>query len=374
MRSKKIMAVALAAAMATGTLVAPASQLEAKAAAGFVSVNNQASGISSVSFHTPEDTLRQYAGLSWEELDMKMKLRLNVTDSECGPLARKALGDKAYFLGAEEVKFLDMDLEKCLGNSGWTQDVERTYAPIRVSIALPKDSDPKKDYAVISLKEAGEVDVLGDLDADPKTVTVDSDYFDTFLIASAPAGTFDRYRQVDSVAVESLELPIYVKKIGSTVNILGDHPMGVLTDEAEARAAVGGKALSLGISGITPGVNAMYALDSAVKGTNAENKRRAGKKADGSDEVVPGYSEMNLLVGAGVRATSTNGKLRITIGVPYSFPVYADYAVAVLNMDGTVTIMKDIDENPCTVTIDTDQFRTYMFLWGKKGAFDSIGQ
>lgn len=370
MRSKKIKVAVLAAAV-IGILAMPAAQMEAKAE-GFVSVNNRASGISTVTFHTPESTLRQYAGLTWEELDMRMKLRLNVTDSECGPLAKKALSDHAYYMGTEEVKLLDMDLEKCMGNSGWTQDVEKTYAPIRVSIALPAGSDPAKDYAVISLKEGGAVEVLGDLDTDPKTVTVDSKYFDTFLIVSAPAGTFDDYRETDSIAVESLELPIYVKKIGSTVNILGNHPMGVLTDEAEVKATVGGKAVSLGIERVTPGPNAMYALDSAAKKTNAENKRRAATKADGSDEVVPSYYEMNLRVGPGERATSTNGKVRITISVPSSFPVYADYAVAVLNMDGSVTLMKDIDENACTITVDTDQFRTYLFLWGYKGAFDSI--
>ena len=58
--------------------------------------------------------------------------------------------------------------------------------------------------------------------------------------------------------------------------------------------------------------------------------------------------------------------------VPYGLPAYADYAVAVLNMDGTVTIMKDMDQNESTITFDTDQFRTYVFLWGKKGAFDNL--
>lgn len=368
MKSKKIMGIVLTAAMAMGILMAPATKLAAEAGE-FVSVNNQASGISRVAVQTPENTMRLYVGMSWQELDMRMKLRLNVTDGKCGPLAQTSLSNRALALGASEEKLLDMDLEKCLNNSGWTSDIDRTVAPIRVCITLPADSDPAKDYAVISLREEGAVEVLGDLDADPKTITVDSDYFNLFMIVSAPKGTFDAYRIESPNALDVLEIPVYVRKIGSTVPILKEYPMGVLTDALDVRAAAGGKNVTLEIKELTPGASAMYAIDNAVKSTNAENKRKAASKADGSDEVVPVYHEMDMK-GAGKRITDTTGKLRLTIGIPYYFPAYADYAAAVLNMDGTVTIMKDIDENPSTITIDTDQFRTYMFLWGKEGAFD----
>lgn len=369
MKSKKIMAIVLTAAVVLGILATPAAQLEVKAA-GSVSVNNRASGISSVSIQTPQNTARLYAGLSWELLEMGICLRLNVSDSACGPLARRALSNRAAALGVNEVKILDMDLEKYLNNTGWTEDIEETQDRIRVCMALPAGSDPTKDYAVLSLKEAGEVEVLGDLDTDPATITVDSDYFDTFMIVAGSAGAFNAYRVESPNALDNLEIPVYVKKIGSTVKIEKDYPMGVLTDEATVKAIAGAQHVSLQMSAVMPGDLAKYSLDHAIKYTNAANKRKAGIKEDKSDEIVPSYHELELKTGAGDRITSTNGKLRITMTVPYNFPAYADYAVAVLNMDGTTTIMKDLDENACTITIDTDQFRTYAFLWGKKGAFD----
>lgn len=368
MKLKKIIAAALTAALVLGILAAPETGLEAKAAET-VYTNNQATGIPGVNMQTPQQTVRLYAGLSWQQLEAGIGVRLNVSDSECGPLARRALTNMAAALGASEVKTLDMQLEKYLKKGGWFEEIAETTGRIRVGIALPAGSDPTKDYAVISLKAEGAVEVLGDLDPDPATITVDSDYFDTFMIVSGPAGAFDAYRTASPNAVDDLEIPVYVKKIGSTVKIEKDFPMGVLTDPGEVRAATGGKNVILQMTGVMPGDNAKYALDSAIKRTNALNKRKAATKADKSDEVIPSYFEMEMKAGSD-RITSTNGKLRITMAVPFDFPAYADYAVAVLNMDGTVTIMKDIDENDSTITIDTDQFRTYAFLWGKKGAFD----
>lgn len=369
MKLKKIMAVVLTAALMLGILAAPGAQLEVKAE-GLVYTYNRASGISSVVIQTPQDTVRLYAGLSWQLLEMGVGVRLNVTDSECGPLARRALTNMAAALGVREVKTLDMDLEKYMTKGGWTQDIEETTGRIRVSIALPAGSDPTSDYAVISLKAGGAVEVLGDLDLDPGTITVDSDSFDTFMIVAGPAGAFNAYRAASPNALDALGIPVYVKKIGSTVNVLKDYPMGMLTDLGQVRAAAGAQVSSMEMSGVVPGANAMYALDNAIKTTNAANKRKAATKEDKSDEVIPSYFEMEMKTGSGQRITNTNGKLRLTMAVPYDFPAYADYAVAVLNMDGSVTIMKDIDNNESTITIDTDQFRTYAFLWGKKGAFN----
>lgn len=369
MRLKKMMAAVLTAALVSGIMAMPGAGLEAKAAE-LVYTNNQASGISSVNMQTPQETVRLYAGMSWQLLEAGMGVRLNVSDSECGPLAKRALTNMALTLGVSEVKTLDMDLEIYMRKGGWSQDVDETTGRIRVCIALPAGSDPTRDYAVISLKADGAVEVLGDLDLDPATITVDSDYFDTFMIVAGPAGAFNAYRTASPNALDVLETPVYVKKIGSTVRIEKDFPMGVLTDPGQVRAATGGQNVSLQMTGVMPGDNAKYALDSAIKKTNAANKRKAAIKEDKSDEVVPSYFEMEMKTGSGARITNTSGKLRITMAVPYDFPAYADYAVAVLNMDGSVTIMKDIDDNESTITVDTDQFRTYAFLWGKKGAFD----
>lgn len=367
-------AIVLAAAMALGATAAVAAELPVKAAGGEPTVytTNQAAGIPGVKIQTPQDTAKIYAGLSWEMLDADISVRLNVSDSVCGPEARQTLNSMAAFLGATEVKTLDMDLEKYLEGTGWTKDIEETNSRIRVCITLPAGSDPTKDYAVISLREDGVLEVLSDLDPDPSTITIDSNYFDTFMIVAGRAGTFDAYRVMDPNALDRLTIPPYVRNIHSTINAasydLDVYALGVLTDAGTVRAAAGGQAVCLEMKGVIPEANAKYALDNAIRELNAANRA----EGDADKKVMGAHSccELELKTGSGKRIISTNGKLRITITLPYNFPIGMDYALAVLNEDGSTAILKDIDANESTITIDTDQFRTCVFLWGTKGAFD----
>ena len=46
-----------------------------------------------------------------------------------------------------------------------------------VGMTLPKGSDPTRDYAVISVRQDGSLEILGDLDPEPTTLTVDSSYY-----------------------------------------------------------------------------------------------------------------------------------------------------------------------------------------------------
>ena len=383
MRLKTVIATILSTAMAVCILAAPSAELQTKAAVKGAGVytNNQATGIPGVNIQTPQETVKLYARLSWALLEEGVGVRLNVTDSGCGPVAKRSLTSMAASLGASEVKTLDMDLEMYIGKGGWTEDIPETNGRIRVCIVLPEGSDLSKDYGVISIKKDGVMEVLGDLDLTPDTVTVDSDYFDTFMIVSAPAGTFYAYRVANPNALDKLETPVYVKKIGSTIKAESRsadvYSLGILTDVGAVRAAAGGKKVDyLELNKTIPGASAKNSLDNAIKQTKAENKTAPlpKKEEDDKKEDTQGYDyyEMELKTGAGERINSTNGKQRITMTVPYSFPAYADYAVAVLNMDGSVSILKDIDFNESTITVDTDQFRTYVFLWGRKGAFDGL--
>lgn len=361
MKLKKVAAMALSAAMVLGVLLAPEGQLQVKAAGG-VYINNKAKDIPAVSIQTPQEIVRLHSGISWAGLEENVSVRLNVTEAVCGPLAKKALRDRAASLGASEVAMLSMDMEYYLG-SGWSQDVKEINGALRVCIWLPEGSDLTKDYAVISLRKDSVTEVLGDLDPEPGTITVDSDYYDTFMIVSGPKGTFDAYKTPDPHALDNEELPVYVKKInGSTINTESKayevRSLGVLTDEATVIAAAGGRKVSLRLTDVLPGEKAKTALQQAVE-------RECGKKAD---EIK--FNELELVNDKGQRIINTSEKLMITITVPYYFPAYADYAVAVLNADGSVSILKDMDGNPSTVTISTDQFRTCVFLWGKEGAFD----
>lgn len=383
MRFKKGMATLMAAVMVAGILMMPAAGLQAEAVGRTgVYTNNQATGIPRVNIQTPQETTKLYAGLSWEAMEQDIGVRLNVADGACGPAGRKVLLDTALLLGAAEVKTLDMDLEAYVQNGGWTKDIPETNARIRVCIGLPAGSDPTMDYAVLCLKNGGGVEVLGDLDPDPSTITVDSEHFDTFMIVAAPMGTFNAYRVANPNALDEMECPVYVKWIGSTIGADVNrergtvYSLGMLTDAGTVWAAAGGKNVVLDMREVTPGILAKNSFDSVIKLTNAANKMYTVPKALENKEKrddTQTYSYYDIALQCGPeRVLTTNGKLRLTVTIPQDYPVYADYAVAVLNMDGSVTVMKDIDMNPNTITFDTDQFRLFVFLWGKKGAFDTM--
>lgn len=368
MKLKKVMAAVLATVMALCVFMVPAAGLQAEAAPDWsknwndvrVYTANLTKDIASVNMQTPETTVKLYAGLSWEALETNIGVRLNVSDSGCGAEARRAFNNLAVSLGAYVVKTLDMDLEKYT-RAGWTQDIVAVNSPIRVCMTLPSGCDLTKDYAVISVREDGGLEVLADLDPEPTTITVDSSYFDTFTIIAGNRGAFDAYRVASPYAVEQIWVSNYTKKVGTTIGTASNtnnlYSIGVVTDLATVRNAVGDQIVTLEVDDVEPGPNAKSVLQYAIRQTAA---RRVS------------YYEMELRNGRRERITQTNQKLRITMTVPYDFPAYADYAVAVLNMDGSVSILKDIDANDSTVTIDTDQFRTYAIIWGTKGAFDLL--
>lgn len=373
MKFKKMTAITLAAILVAGTLMMPAAAFRAEAAHSLVYADSWVSDIPRVNIQTPQDTTRLYAGMSWKALEENLGVRLIVSRAEVGAVAKSTLNHVAASLGAVEVKTVNMQLEEYVTNGGWTQAIKETPARIRVCIGLPAGSDPAKDYAVISLKE-GEYEVLGDLDSTPETITVDTDYFGTYMIISAPAGTFNKYRVVNPKAVDKMDIPHYVKRIPSAIDAesyVAEVPaLGIMTDKTTTWAAVGGSNAGLILKAAKPGKQAMAVMENAVKKTNAVR----GKVLDDGklvDEELTYYT-MELQSKKSGIITKTDGKLRITMTVPNNVPAYADYAIAVLNKDASVSILKDIDTDAGTITFDTDQFRLVAFLWGEKGAFDGI--
>ena len=375
MRFKKITAITLAAVLAAGALMMPTAAWQAEAADNLVYTDNRVSDIPRANIQTPQDAVRLYAGLSWKALEDNVGVRLIVSETGRGPVAKSVLDRAVASLGAAEVKTIDMRLEKYIGAGGWVQAVEETAERIRVCIALPAGSDPSKDYAVISLKAEGGYEVLGDLDPDPATITVDTDNFITYTIVAAPAGTFNNYRVINPKALDKMAIPHYVKKVPSAISARSYDPevysLGIITDTATTWPLVGGSGSWLELRATLPGKNAVAAMENAIKNTNAvREKIKEGEKVK-DKEII--YYDVLLRNQKAEQIIRTNGKLRITMTVPYGTPAYADYAMAVLNENGSVSILKDIDADAGTITFDTDQFRLFVFLWGKKGAFDKIG-
>ncbi len=89
MKAKKVTAAVLATVLAFGVFLAPASGLQAKAEIDwFVNPNaasvyaiNSTEGTPKVAIHTPAKTVKMYAGISWDQLDMDVGARLNVQEA-----------------------------------------------------------------------------------------------------------------------------------------------------------------------------------------------------------------------------------------------------------------------------------------------------
>ena len=75
--------------------------------------------------------------------------------------------------------------------------------------------------------------------------------------------------------------------------------------------------------------------------------------------------------GSSTIVTSTSQPITLTMAVPNTYPMYADYAVAILNEDGSVTIKKDIDIDAATISFSTTAFRMMAVMYGPIGTFDS---
>ena len=361
---KKIIATGLAMVMALTVFIAPANEMKAEAAIPLnegrvYSINSDKDYFARVSISTPETTTRLYSGLTWQQLSMNIGVRLTIDDPICGPAALTAFDYMAKSFGGNVVRVVDADLEAYVDN--WCKDIVSTYSPIRVALEFASGWDTTKDYAILSLKEDGSIEVLGDIDANPASITVDTGYFDTFAIVAAPQGTFNAYRVASPVALANLPKPPYCKEIPSTISTksLCSHlyDIATITDAATVKGAVGDSKPELVIRDARPGKLARAAIDLAVAQVPA---------------MKVSHHQVDMLKRNGTKVEQTAQKIRVTMTVPYNFPAYADYAVAVVNENGSATILRDLDIDAHTITIDTDDFRAFAIIAGKDGAFDAL--
>ena len=225
-------------------------------------------------------------------------------------------------------------------------------------MTLPNGCDTTKDYAFISIKRDGNLEVLGDLDGiNNGTITVDSSYFDTWALIVGKPGAFNAYRFLSPTAVNELPISNYTKYVATTVSAGAVchqvYSIGMVTDAATVERVVGGKT-KIEIVDVVPGPNAQAIVQNAALTAGARGIS---------------YHDLILTNGYNSRVYQTSQPLVVTVTVPFDYPVYADYAVAILNADGSVTIQKDIDINESTVSFSTTQFRNFAILWGPKGSF-----
>ena len=118
-----------------------------------------------------------------------IKIVLNVKDAsesvspETKQMVEAALeaASEAYIVG----QYLDVSLLKVISDSSgtMTRAVETTNKPILITITIPENMKGDKNRTFAILRVHGEkIDILKDQDADPDTITIETDRFSTYVL------------------------------------------------------------------------------------------------------------------------------------------------------------------------------------------------
>ena len=364
---KKLVATLLSIAMiATMVFWLPGAGLTAEAADTSIyhraikfSARTNSTVIPRVSVSTPAVTAALYAGMTYEQNTDGFEVVLEVTDqpttAATNPIVQYTAFANAYKIEAN----LKLDFKVCrdiFGNS-----VAELAKPVRIAVWLPKDYDPNRDYGAVILKTDGTCEIRGDLDFSPEMITFDTKYVSHIAIVSAPKGSFDAYKIADPASMEQLVFPVWNSAIVSTVptteNINEWVKCGMISPWEEVRAEVGNYSW-MAFQHWFPG-------EENVLGQTFEK----AMKAAGGKEMV--YIDP-YLYSNGKMLEQTAKPYILTFSVPKNLPAYGEYAVAVCNMDGTVSVYKDIDFNENTVSLYTNLFRKYAIIWGYEGTLKEV--
>ena len=123
---------------------------------------------------SPEGMVKKAAGLSDAQIKGGASVYFSVTEGKTGPQAKQAVLTTAALNGRNLLAMLDIQLTQTTG--GRTTVVPRTLAPVVLTIGVPDQFQALNNFQVISIAN-GVVEVLPDLDADPRTVTVATSNF-----------------------------------------------------------------------------------------------------------------------------------------------------------------------------------------------------
>ncbi len=363
---KKLVATLLSIAMiATMVLWLPATSLTADAADSVYhrkitfKALTDSTVIPRVSVSTPAVTAALYAGMTYEQNLDDFEVILKVSDQPT-TAATNAIVQYTAFANSYKIEAnLKFDFSVCKGIFG-SRALELAK-PVRIAMWLPKDYDPNRDYGAVILKTDGTCEIRGDLDFQPDTITFDTKYVQHIALVSAPKGSFDIYKIADPASLEELVFPVWNSAIPSTVpttvNIAEWVKGGMISPWAEVRAEVGNYSW-LQFQNWTPG----------EENTLGQTFEKAMKAAGGRALT---YVDPYLYKDGKMLEQTTNPYI-LTFSVPQNLPAYGEYAVAVCNMDGTVSVYKDIDFNDNTVSVYTNLFRKYAIIWGFEGTLKEI--
>ncbi|BFL01566.1 MULTISPECIES: hypothetical protein [Clostridia] len=123
---------------------------------------------------SPDGMVKTAAGLTDAQIKNGAGLYFSVTEGKTGPQARQAVFLTAAMNGRNVISMLDVQLTSNAG--GKTNIISRTLAPVVLTIGVPDQFQAWNNFQVISIAN-GSIEVLPDLDVDPRTVTVATSNF-----------------------------------------------------------------------------------------------------------------------------------------------------------------------------------------------------
>nr|WP_308625449.1 hypothetical protein [uncultured Eisenbergiella sp.] len=118
---------------------------------------------------SPEGMVKTAAGLTDAQIKGGASVYFSVTEGKTGPQAKQAVLTTAALNGRNLLAMLDIQLTRT--TAGKTTVVNRTQAPVVLTIGVPDQFQAWNNFQVISIAD-GNIEVLSDLDVDPRTVTV----------------------------------------------------------------------------------------------------------------------------------------------------------------------------------------------------------
>ncbi|MDE7194028.1 MAG: hypothetical protein K2O14_08670, partial [Oscillospiraceae bacterium] len=111
-------------------------------------------------------------------------------------------------------------------------------------------------------------------------------------------------------------------------------------------------------------------VENVTESVPAEDKGKVETEINGlSDYKLGQYLDITLLKKIGEeqeqKITMTNAPIKITFEIPEGLRGKAEYSVIRVH-GGTATVLRDLDSDPNTVTIETDKFSTYALTYKEK--------
>lgn len=159
----------------------------------------------------------------------------------------------------------------------------------------------------------------------------------------------------------------------AAVNVTGGASAVIRTSQSAVNAAA-----ASAVGGLKEGQYVVATVGDSACGGLA---RQAVTNAAGSvNAKVASYLEITLDVcnqGGGVaqNVTKLSAPIEFTISAPADIDGSRyDFAVVRLHDGGQVDILRDLDNDPATITFQTDRFSVYAVIYGDKGAFSKTGK